>query len=147
MIKIIKPTFKTYTLLEFYKTYRDVEDVEELQFRKTIPIATYRTIILLFFAKCAKYVLEGNVLVLPIGKFKICKIIRDTSKKVVCHGATKKAKAQGKDIVIYRTNTSYHALQWRQNAFFKEADFVFKSIRRINRDIPNYFQDDILTHI
>lgn len=148
MIKIIKSTFKTFTLLEFFNTYRDIDKEDKnLLFRKKVPLSVFTAIIKLFFVKCTQYVLEGNVLVLPIGKFKICKIIRDTSKQVVCHGATRKAKAEGKDIVIYRTNTSYHALQWRQNQFFKDADFVFKSIRPINRDIPNYFKDDILTHI
>lgn len=149
MIRIIKPsTFKEFKLFDFYKTYRKIEITDdEFQFRNKVTLHIFTKVVRLFFVKCTQYVLDGNVLVLPIGKFKICHIIRDTTRKIVCHGATRKAKAMGLDTVIYRTNSSYHALQWRQNKLFKEADFVFKSVSRINRQIPEYFPDDILTHI
>jgi hypothetical protein len=58
-----------------------------------------------------------------------------------------KAKEEGMSteeiskIKVYRTNTSYHALQWKQSKMFDKynLDFVFKEIREVGRSIPKYF--------
>ena len=72
--------------------------------------------------------MQGNIIVLPIGKFKVCQVIRDISKKVISQSATRMARVKAKEegmsteeiskIKVYRTNTSYHALQWKQSKMF-----------------------------
>lgn len=77
MITIIRQVTKIFTLLDYYQEYRKdfKEDV-------TMRLPLYSSIIQLFFKKCKNHVLEGNIIVLPIGKFKVCQIVRDMSKKV-----------------------------------------------------------------
>ena len=146
MITIIRQVTKIFTLLDYYQEYRKdfKEDV-------TMRLPLYSAIIQLFFKKCKNHVLEGNIIVLPIGKFKVCQIVRDMSKKVVSQSATRVARLKAKEeglsieevskIKVYRTNTSYHALQWKQSKMFDKynLDFVFKEIREVGRSIPKYF--------
>jgi hypothetical protein len=111
----------------------------------------YSNIIKLFFQKCKNHVFTGETLTLPIGKFKVNQIVRDISETKVCFPGTKKARLQAakegkseeeiKSIIVYRTNTSYAALQWKQSTLFNKnnLDFVFSTIRKLHRDLPNHF--------
>lgn len=146
MITIIRQVTKIFTLFDYYQQYR--KDFKE---DLTMRLPLYSSIIQLFFKKCKNHVLQGNIITLPIGKFKVCEIIRDTSKKVISQSATNVARTKAKEsgmsteeankIIIYRTNTSYHALQWKQSKMFDKynLDFVFKEIREVGRSIPKYF--------
>lgn len=146
MITIIKQVTKIFTLLDYYQEYR--KDFKE---DLTMRLPLYSKIIHLFFNKCKNHVLQGNVLALPIGKFKICEIVRDVNDKDVCQSGTRIARLEAKNkglsqeeiskIVIYRTNTTYHALRWKQKEMFNRynLDFVFREIREVARTIPKYF--------
>ena len=146
MITIIRQVTKIFTLLDYYQQYR--KDFKE---DLTMRLPLYSKIIQLFFNKCRNHVLTGNVLALPIGKFKVVEVVRDINEKDVCQSGTRtarvKAKKEGdtdeeiKKIIIYRTNSTYHALQWKQSKMFDKynLDFVFKEIRNVGRSIPKYF--------
>lgn len=144
MITLIKPNNKVMVLLEYYKEYHDNVDSK-------VSIITYSSVVKLFFKKCKEYIFTGETLHLPIGKFKVNQIVRDISEKKVCFPGTKKARIEAakqgkseeeiKSIIIYRTNTSYAALQWKQSTLFNKnnLDFVFSTIRNLHRDLPKYF--------
>lgn len=147
MIRIVRQVTKIFVLLDYYNQYR--KDYKE---DLTMRLPLYSQIIQLFFSKCKDHVLNGNVLALPIGKFKICQVVRDTSKMVINQSLTRaarlKATQEGKTeeevkaIKIYRVNSSYYALRWKQAKMFDRynLDFVFREIRPLGRAIQHYFK-------
>lgn len=126
---------KPYLFPDYFNDYKKVDCVH-------VPRDEYKKIIKAFFYIIKQYLLNGGLVNLPIGKFKIKEKSFDPTKLHISFAYTKKLRQEtgNNKIIGYRDlSIPYFEPKAILKSFLYINEFKFKAYKQFTSIIPEYF--------